>query len=58
MKPMHHHAQRLAKRLLEAELASTPEEASRVIRKAEKHQKKINKWHRLLGPLFRTWRSE
>jgi hypothetical protein len=57
MKPLSHHVQRLAQRFLDAELATSHEEAQRVVRKAQKHQKKIQKWHRLLDPLLRAWRS-
>jgi hypothetical protein len=41
MKPLHHHVQRLATRMLQAEVASTHEEASKILEKAEKHQKKF-----------------
>jgi hypothetical protein len=58
MKPLHHHVQRLAQRLLDAELAVNHEDAQRVVRKAEKHQQKIERWHRILGPLYKTWRSK
>jgi hypothetical protein len=58
MKPLHHHVQRLAQRFLNAELVKDPEEAQRVVRKAEKHQRKINRWHQLLSPLQNAWRSK
>jgi hypothetical protein len=58
MKPLHHHVQRLAQRFLDAELVEDPEEAQRVVRKAEKHQRKINRWHQLLSPLQNAWRSK
>lgn len=48
MKPLHHHVQRLAARLLQAETAATQAEAERIVRKAEKHERKIAKWHQRL----------
>lgn len=58
MKPLHHHVQRLAQRLLDAELATNHEEAQFAVRKAEKHQRKISRWHRLLQPLQNAFRSK
>lgn len=51
MKPLHHHVQRLATRWLQAETATSIEQAQYVLEKAEKHQKRINKWHRRLQKL-------
>jgi hypothetical protein len=56
MKPLDHHVHRLAQRFLDAELASDHEAAQRIVRKAEKHQRKIQKWHNLLEPLRRLMR--
>jgi hypothetical protein len=58
MKPLQHHVERLAQRLLDAELATSREEAQYIIHKAEKHQKKIERWHKLLEPLRKAWRSK
>jgi hypothetical protein len=57
MKPLHHHVQRLAQRLLDAELVTNHEDAQRIVRKAEKHQRKVNRLHRLLEPLFKSWQT-
>lgn len=51
MKPLHHHVQRLAARLLQAEAATTHAEAECIVRKAEKHERRIAKWHRRLQRL-------
>lgn len=51
MKPLHDHVQRLAARLLQIEQANTLEEAEHAARKAEKHQRKIRKWHHRLQGL-------
>lgn len=58
MKPLDHHARKLAQRFLQAETTTDPDEASRIIRKAEKHQRKINKIHRLIQPLINAFRKE
>ena len=54
MKPLHHHVQRLAARLLQAETATTHTEVEHILRKAEKHERKIAKWHERLQNL-RLW---
>lgn len=51
VKPLHHHVQRLAVRLLQAEVATTHAEAEHVLRKAEKHERRIAKWRRRLERL-------
>lgn len=56
MKPLHHHVQRLATRMLQAETASTHEEASKILEKAEKHRKKISLLARLTAPLENLFR--
>jgi hypothetical protein len=56
VKPLHHHVQRLAQRLLDAELADSHEKAKKAIGKAEKHQRKINRWHKMLEPLQKAFR--
>jgi hypothetical protein len=48
MKPLHHHVTKLAQRMLQAEQTTTRSEAQWVVRKAEKHQRKINHWRKLL----------
>lgn len=55
MKPLHHHVERLAQRWLQAETTTDSAEAQHIIKKAEKHQHKINKWHKLLGPVLRAF---
>lgn len=57
MKSLHHHVQRLANRMLEAENALTHEEASKILKKAEKHSKKISLLRRLTAPLENLFRS-
>jgi hypothetical protein len=57
MKPLHHHVQRLAARMMQAENATTFEEAQKVTEKAEKHQRKISILHKLLEPLERQIRN-
>lgn len=54
MKPLHHHVQRLAARLLQAEQLTNPREAEYVLRKANKHEKKISKWRHKL-PQLNLW---
>lgn len=51
MKPLKHHARKFAQRLLQAEQSSTTEEFAHNLRKAEKHQKKVSKWHQKLEKL-------
>ena len=51
MKPLHHHVQRLAARLLQAEQLNDPREAEHVLRKAKKHEEKISRWHHKLSQL-------
>lgn len=53
MKSLDHHVHRLAQRFLDAELAPDHQAAQRIVRKAEKHQRKIQKWHTLLAKLLR-----
>lgn len=48
MKPAHHHVQRLAQRMMEAETCTDPKQAAKIVRKAEKHSRKINLWHKIL----------
>jgi hypothetical protein len=57
MKPLQHHLHRLAKHMLDAETVSTREDAQRVIRKAEKHQKKISRWHKLFDRVVSSFNS-
>jgi len=56
MKPLTYHQRRLLQRFLEAETVTDRAEAQRIVRKAEKHQRKISRWHQLLSPLQRIWR--
>jgi hypothetical protein len=51
MKPAHHHVQRLAQRMLEAETCTDVKQASRIVKKAEKHKRKINLWRKLLASI-------
>lgn len=49
MKPLHHHVERLAQRWLEAETSTDSQRSQHIIEKAEKHQRKINRWHQRFG---------
>lgn len=57
MKPLQHHLRRLAARLLEAETVANRKDAGRVLRKVEKHQRKIERLHEQLDPLERALRD-
>lgn len=51
MKPLAYHSHRLLQRWLEAESITDPERRELVLRKAEKHQDKVNRWHQKLQRL-------
>ena len=51
MKPLAEQVRRLAPRLMEIEKASTLAEAEHAAKKAEKHRRKIQRWHRRLERL-------
>lgn len=57
MKPLKHHTQRLLQRWLEAESVTDPERREHILRKAGKHQDKINRWHAKLKALG-LWNHE
>ncbi len=58
MKSLAHHSHRLLQRMLQAELAPSHEEALRILHKAEKHQRKINKLRRLLSPFINAFKKD
>jgi hypothetical protein len=53
MKPLQHHVHRFIQRMVDAEKVATREEAQYVVAKAEKHKKKIRRWHRILDRLLK-----
>lgn len=55
MKSIKHHTHRLIQRMMQAETATTRNEAQKVIRKAEKHQRKINRLRQMIRGLFIRW---
>lgn len=57
MKPLKHHTHRLLQRWLEAELITDSRRREHVLKKAEKHQDKINRWHAKLLKLG-LWNRE
>ena len=57
MKPLKHHTERLLQRWLEAESTVDPERCEHVLKKAEKHQEKVNCWHARLVKLG-LWNHE
>lgn len=57
MKPLHHHVQRLANRMMQAENASSRDEAREILKKVEKHQEKISLIKRLLDPLEKVFKK-
>jgi len=48
MKPLEHHVQRLAARMLQATQLIDRSQAAHIVHKAEKHAKKIEAWHHKL----------
>lgn len=50
MKSLRHHASRLIARMMQAETVTDPEKAGKILRKAEKHQRKLNQLHSELPP--------
>ena len=55
MKSVQHHTHRLIQRMMQAETATTRDEAQKVIRKAEKHQRKLNRLKQMIRNLFVRW---
>ena len=47
---MNHHEKRLLARMIQAETVTDPEKAEKIIKKAEKHQRKLNQLHSELAP--------
>jgi hypothetical protein len=45
MNSLEHHARRLLARMMQAETVTDPEKAEKIVRKAEKHQRKLNQLH-------------
>lgn len=50
MKSLRHHASRLIARMMQAEEVTDPKKAEKILRKAEKHQRKLNQLHSKLSP--------
>lgn len=57
MNSLEHHSRRLLQRWLEAESTTDPARREHIIRKAEKHQGKVNRWHQKLQALG-LWNRE
>lgn len=55
MKSIQHHSRRLIQRMVQAETATTRTEAQKVIRKAEKHQRKLSRLKQMVRRLFVRW---
>lgn len=55
MNTIKHHSRRLLQRMLQAETATTRSEAQEIIRKANKHQKKLAKLKGMVRKLFVRW---
>jgi hypothetical protein len=55
MKDIKHHTHRLIQRMMQAETATTRTEAQKVIRKAEKHQRKLSRLKQMVRRLFVRW---
>lgn len=55
MKSAKHHAYRLIQSMVQAETATTRTEAQKVIRKAEKHQRKLSRLRQMIRGLFTRW---
>jgi hypothetical protein len=55
MKSIQHHTHRLLQRMMQAETATSRAEAQKVIRKAEKHQRKLSLLKQMVRGLFSRW---
>jgi hypothetical protein len=55
MKSIQHHSRRLLQRMMQAETATSRAEAQKVIRKAEKHQRKLSRLKQMVRDLFSRW---
>lgn len=51
MKSFNHHAQRLLARMVQAETVTDPERAKEIVKKAEKHQRKMSGLRALISKL-------
>lgn len=52
---IHHHSRRLLQRMLQAETATSRSEAQKVLRKVEKHQRKLSRLKQMIRGLFSRW---
>ncbi len=50
MKSLKHHAKRLIARMMQAEKVTSPEQARKILRKAEKHKRKLDQLHSQNSP--------